>query len=478
MGMRRFVLGVSLACMASTTFAAAVDAMTQDVSVVVTSLSVRQRYPWNGKVDIDFTLESTIPEAFAFVRFAATCVNKSGETVDVPMRTFDHGASWFCASSGTYRVTWDSTADVPTLMATGLTYTATASLAKFMVVDLSKGTSATADDPYPITYMEECPDPTRDDGGWTDEYRKTKMVFRLVQPGKAKLGWGINAFTDWNCTPTHTVTFTRPFYLAIFECTQGQAKQINGSYISNSNYEFTKGPYRDVRPVCAAAYNVWRGKGTDGYCWPNHGSAVDPGSVIGLLRMRAGNNNGFDMPTESEWEYAARSGGIDADAWGGDGLTTSQKGTTAPGPTSYYTNTVLNTKARYLYNGGYITNAYGSLSSPGYAYEGVDHGTAIVGSYKPNAWGFYDMLGNVRECTLDYESGQRTSETVDPVGKIVPNTVTKTNELLRALKGGHWNQDAQCCSYPFRNESDAHKANYTIQGCRIAWRFPTPPQAQ
>lgn len=459
-------------------FAASVDAMTQDVSVVVTSLSVRQRYPWNGKVDIDFSLDSKIPEAFAFVRFAATCVNKAGETVDVPMRTFDHGASWFCASSGTYRVTWDSTADAPTLMATGLTYTATASMAKYMVVDLSKGTSATADDPYPITYMEECPDPTRQDGGWTDEYKTTKMVFRLVQPGSTRIGWGINAFTDWYCTPTVVATFTKPFYLAIFECTQGQAKQIKGSYISSSSYEFTKGPYRDVRPVGAAAYNVWRGKGADGYCWPNHGSAVDPNSVIGLLRTRTGNNNGFDMPTESEWEYAARAGGLETGAWGGDGLTTSQRGTTEPGPTSNYTNTVLNAKARYLYNGGYITNADGSLSSPGYSYEGVDHGTAIVGSYMPNAWGFYDMLGNVRECTLDYKSGYRTSETIDPIGKIVPDTVTKTNEVVRAVKGGHWDQDAQCCSYPFRNESDKHKANYTIQGCRIAWRFPTPPQAQ
>ena len=474
--MNKLLAVVVFGMIAHCAFAASVDAMTQDVSVVVTSLSVRQRYPWNGKVDIDFSLDGTIPEAFAFVRFKASYVDKSGAAVEVPMLTFDHGASWFCASSGTYRVTWDSTADVPTLMATGLTYTATASMAKYMVVDLSKGTSATADDPYPITYMEECPDPTREDGGWTDEYRKTKMVFRLVQPGTAKLGWGTNAFTDWNCTPVRTVTFTRPFYLAIFECTQGQAKQINGSYISNSSYEFTKGPYRDVRPVSAAAYNVWRGNATDGYCWPLDGSKISPTSVIGLLRMRTGNNNGFDMPTESEWEYAARSGGIDADAWGGDGLTTGQMGVAEPGLTGNNTNTVLNAKGRYRFNGGYIDDGTGKLTFPGYDYEDVDHGTAIVGSYKPNAWGFYDMLGNVRECTLDAYNGGRSAETVDPVGNPLPDLTTKTNEVVRALKGGHWDQPARNCSLPFRNGSDMHKANYTIQGCRIAWRFPTPPQ--
>ena len=160
--MKKMMVFAMAVCVAGEVFAAANDAMTQDVTVTVTSLSVRQRYPWNGKVDIDFSLGSTVSEAFAFVRFGATYVNGSGETVNVPMRTFDHGASWFCASSGTYRVTWDSTADVPDLMVTNLQYTVTANMAKYMVVDLSKGTSATADNPYPITYLEECPDPTRD----------------------------------------------------------------------------------------------------------------------------------------------------------------------------------------------------------------------------------------------------------------------------------------------------------------------------
>ena len=474
--MKKLVVAMLVGLSVGGAFAVANDAMTNDANAVITSLSVRQRYPWNGKVDIDFSIDSALPEAFAFVRFGATYVNGSGETVNVPMRTFDHGASWFCASSGTYRVTWDSTADVPGLMVTNLQYTVTANMAKYMVIDLSKGTSATADDPYPITYMDECPDPTRDDGGWTDEYRTTKMVFRLVQPGKAKLGWGTNAFTDWYCTPVYDTTITRPFYLAIFECTQGQAKQIKGSYISSSNYEFTKGPYRDVRPVSAAAYNVWRGKATDGYCWPNDGSKIDPTSVLGLLRMRTGNNNGFDMPTAAEWEYAARAGGIDADAWGGDGLKTSQAGVVAEGPTSYYTNTVLNDKGRYRFNGGYVDNGDGTWSSPGYSYEGVDHGTAIVGSYKPNPWGFYDMLGNARECTLDVFDGYRTAETVDPIGKFVSSTTTSTNHVCRAVRGGHWDQIAQNCALPFRNGSDNHRADYVIQGCRIAWRFPTPPQ--
>ena len=69
------------------TAAVALDAMTNDVTVVMTSLSAKQRYPWNGKVDIDFTFTSTIPEAYAFINFKAEYVNAAGETVEVPMKT-------------------------------------------------------------------------------------------------------------------------------------------------------------------------------------------------------------------------------------------------------------------------------------------------------------------------------------------------------------------------------------------------------
>jgi hypothetical protein len=63
MNMKKFVAATIALCGTANLFAAAVDAMTQDPNVLMTSLSVKQRYPWNGKVDIDFSFTSSIPEA-------------------------------------------------------------------------------------------------------------------------------------------------------------------------------------------------------------------------------------------------------------------------------------------------------------------------------------------------------------------------------------------------------------------------------
>ena len=468
-------------------FASANDAMTNDPQVVMTSLSARQRYPWNGKVDIDFSFTSTIPEAFAFIQFKATYVDKTGATVEVPMKTFDQVSLPWCTNAGAYRVTWDSTADAPNLVVTNLDYTVTANMAKYMVVDLSKGTAATADDPYPITYMEECPDPTRTDGGWTDLYKTTNLVFRLIQPGTYMQAWSDDS------SPTearrsayrHSATITKPFYMAVFELTQEQMYLLKAFYGQSGIFT---GGNRKARPTLETYQNI-RGKGYQGTInWPVTGSQVASGSLLQLLRTRT-NTDGWDIPTESEWEYVCRSGGQASGFWNDgcdSGISTKTKYSTVSSTAPVV---ALDQLGRYRYNGGYSvtfdedgqTNIYATVA----ASSDETHGTAVVGSYKPNAWGIYDMHGNVKEwCNgfiagtyygwssgSDYYCNGEYPNMVDDLG---PTTNPWGQWGARSHRGGAWNSPAYDCIIS-RRMTDYER---TAQGVRLVWRFPTPAQTQ
>lgn len=78
---------------------------------------------------------------------------------------------------------------------------------------------------------------------------------------------------------------------------------------------------------------------------------------------------------------------------------------------------------RYLYNGG------------------LENGTAKVGSYLPNAWGLYDMHGNVMEWCLD-SYGTYSGTVTDPLGPASGFFV---------MRGGSWFSDAYDSRSAFRN---------------------------
>ena len=83
-----------------------------------------------------------------------------------------------------------------------------------------------------------------------------------------------------------------------------------------------------------------------------------------------------------------------------------------------------------------------------------------VGSYLPNAWGLYDMHGNVQEWCLDrwYNYGYGTEDVVDPCGPV-------TGEL-RVLRGGSWQKTARLCRSAFK-DGDVPYDIYNSTGFRI-----------
>ena len=173
------------------------------------------------------------------------------------------------------------------------------------------------------------------------------------------------------------VTLTRPFYMGVFEVTQKQYQLVMGE-----NPSRFKG---DTLPVEKVTYDMIRGT-SKGAKWPSS-SDVDATSFMGKLRARTGLD--FDLPTEAQWEYACRAGTTTTYYWGGS----------MDGDYAWYHDNSSNT-------------------------------THTVGTKTPNAWGLYDMSGNVSEFCLDWYS-ENLAYGTDPKGP-------SWGGGLRELRGGSW----------------------------------------
>lgn len=272
----------------------------------------------------------------------------------------------------------------------------------YMIVDLSEGSNATS---YPVSYTNNVPE-----GGWGDEYKTTKLVLRRIPAGTFIMGSPSNELGHLNNELQHAVTITKDYYIGVFETTQKQVERIMGFW----HGYFTNEYFRDSRPVEYVGYVDIRGAVT-GTNWPATNS-VDADSFMGQLRMKTG--MAFDLPTEAQWEYACRAATTSAINSGHN-------------PTNAEADSQMDMVGRYKYNriDDYDRNGDTSI------------GTARVGSYLPNAWGLFDMHGNVREWCLDwFDTYPAMAE--DPLGA--------DTGLARMVHGGSWNDSVGNCRSAFR----------------------------
>jgi len=315
----------------------------------------------------------------------------------------------------------------------------------YMVVDITSTAATNTQCYYPsVDYLP---------GGIlsNQNYRTTKIVMRKIMAKDVEWTMGSTTLeTQRNATreAPHQVTLTNNYYIGVFPVTQAQWDLIQTRYPAMSTF---KNPAdRAMRPVDTVSYNAIRISTWDSddstYSWPHD---PNPSSFLGNLRTKTGID--FDLPSEAQWEFAARAGNGDT-KWGdGSGILNTDKDAN------------LDLLGRYRMNGGFINGSTQPDNS-----VGATNGTAIVGSYAPNAWGLYDMAGNIREWCLDWYADNITAHggkvNIDPATPA--NTLSGASGENRVVRGGSWYDTAGDCRPAYRH-SLTPSGRYSNYGFRL-----------
>src|SRR5262245_34596916 len=145
----------------------------------------------------------------------------------------------------------------------------------------------------------------------------------------------------------------------------------------------------------------------------------------------------YRLPTEAEWEYACRAG------------------TTTP----FHLGNTLSAK-QANFNGEF---PYGKADKGDYLRR-----TARIGSYPPNAWGLYDMHGNVAEWCSDFydEDYYSRSPRADPRGPAKGVVATDYNSFYRVVRGGCWLDEGRACRSACRWRAMPNEP-YRLYGIRV-----------
>lgn len=268
----------------------------------------------------------------------------------------------------------------------------------YMVVNLSDSATANTETYYP---SEGCLP-----GGLltNPDYRTTKLVLRKI-PAKG-VTWTMGSAEselgrDGGSEAPHDVTLDANYYIGVFPVTQAQ-------YLRFQTKKFDFAVEGTMRPAGNVKY-----------------SEIDT-AFLPALRTKTGLS--FALPSESQWEFACRAG--NGSGYWGDGspiLTTSEDANLAK-------------LGRVVYNGGQVKGDDGNYTYPS-STVGPENGPAIVGSYAPNAWGLYDMHGNVWEWCRDLYKADISS---------LNGAVNEDEGTLRVRRGGSFNSAASPCRAAYR----------------------------
>jgi formylglycine-generating enzyme required for sulfatase activity len=211
------------------------------------------------------------------------------------------------------------------------------------------------------------------------------MKFVYIPPGTFQMGSAPGEPGRDSNEIQHQVTLTGGFYMQTTEVTQGQWRAVMGDNPS----KFKK---CDKCPVETVSWE-------------------DCQKFIQKLNSKE-NTDTYRLPTEAEWEYACRAG----------------------------TDTPFNTGGCLKTN---QANYDGNYPLAGCSKGRFRQKTVPVAGFAPNAWGLYDMHGNVWEWCADWNGDYKSENVSDPAGP--PSGAT------RVIRGGSWFSYASLCRSAFRS---------------------------
>ena len=372
----------------------------------VTQVVYRVRWPWSGVVDIDFLVTG---EGSTDVEVSATWEGHSTPLV----LDADKGLAGQTTSlgRGQHALVW-SPAAVGLAEASALRLTVapvSAASRKYLVVDLVNGG---------YEYMAEEPS-----GGFNqDVYKQTKMVFRRIPATTFTMGLSddyIDGPVGQSLTMSpalkqgiraHQVTLSSDYYMAIFPTTRSQFANVNGDSSITSKMAISTN----------ATVSVVRGDPFDATSpiqWPTTAHRVADGSWLAKLRAKCNGDLLFDLPTEAQWENAARCG----------------------------TTTLFDI-------GGAADDDFDTLIKPLMRRVAMAGSETDVGLLEANAFGLYNTSGFPREACLDVYSDTPSGAT-DPIGGV---PVGGRNDRI-VLRGGLTTDNYNAQRIPENRSKGAYK---------------------
>ena len=253
--------------------------------------------------------------------------------------------------------------------------------------------------------------------GLLPENHAIEMIW--VEPGTFMMGSPESEEYRSDDETQHEVILTEGFWLGETEVTQHQWESLMETSI-NEQHELTDGQLAGEGSQHPMYYINW--EEAMGYC--------ERLTSHERLAGRLPEGYEYSLPTEAQWEYACRAGTTTVFAYG-DSLSSTQAN----------------------FNGDH---PYGGAPIGPWLNRTVE-----VKSYQPNAWGFYDMHGNVYEWAADMFSFGPDSNPLDPA-----------SSTHRSLRGGSWDEDARSCRSAWRQYGGPSNRYWSV-GFRLSLRSVT-----